>query len=171
MVGSFSADEAEETQKPLFTSLRAPFQISLPCNCRAWRRLRRRLFFRDAILRPAIAACRGRQGLCGGRPGSAGRGNTREAAIRPNKMALHSAEFPFLIPALAVPSQNCFQMSVSIVQFGQKFPVLPLLGNMESRLEPKPEVNQGHLGRARGRMRAFRSDDRVLLGLVAASLV
>src|SRR5580693_6931192 len=30
--------------------------------CLAWRRLRRRLFFRDAILRPAIAACRGRQG-------------------------------------------------------------------------------------------------------------
>ena len=62
MVGGFSADEAEETQKPLFTSLRAPFQISLPCNCLVWRRLRRRLFFRDAILRPAIAACRGRQG-------------------------------------------------------------------------------------------------------------
>ena len=27
----------------------------------------------------------------------------KEAAMRPNKMALHSAEFPFLIPALAVP--------------------------------------------------------------------
>ena len=62
MVGGSSVDEAEETQKPLFTSLRAPFQISLPCNCRARRRLQRRLFFRDAILRPAIAACRGRQG-------------------------------------------------------------------------------------------------------------
>jgi hypothetical protein len=52
-------------------------------------------------------------------------------------MALHSAEFPFLIPALAVPWQNRFQMSVSMVQFGQKLPVLPVLGNMESRLEPK----------------------------------
>src|SRR3984893_12260095 len=43
MVGGFSADEAEETQNPLFTSLRAPFQISLPCHCLAWRRLRLRL--------------------------------------------------------------------------------------------------------------------------------
>jgi len=55
--------------------------------------------------------------------------------MRPKKMALDSAEFPLLIPALAVPWQNSFQMSVSMVQFGQKFPVLPLLRNMESRLE------------------------------------
>ena len=47
-------------------------------------------------------------------------GSTREAAIRPNKMALHSAEFPFLLPALAVPWQNCCQMSVPMVQCDQK---------------------------------------------------
>src|ERR1700740_2002069 len=62
-------------------------------------------------------------------------GNTREAAIRPNNMTLNSAEFPFLIPALAVAWQNCFQMSVSMIQCGQRMRVLPLLGNMESRLE------------------------------------
>ena len=61
MVGGFPPMRWE-TQKPLFTSLRAPFHISLPCNCWAMRRLQRRLFFRDAILRLAIAACRGRQG-------------------------------------------------------------------------------------------------------------
>jgi GH25 family lysozyme M1 (1,4-beta-N-acetylmuramidase) len=33
-------------------------------------------------------------------------------------MALNSAEFPFLIPALAVSWQNSF-MPVSMVQFGQ----------------------------------------------------
>jgi hypothetical protein len=35
-------------------------------------------------------------------------------------MALHSAEFPFSIPAMAVPWQNCFQMSLAMVQFGPK---------------------------------------------------
>jgi hypothetical protein len=41
-------------------------------------------------------------------------------------------------------------MSVSMAQFGQKLPVLPLLGNMKSRLEPKPEEHHGHFHRARG---------------------
>jgi hypothetical protein len=62
-------------------------------------------------------------------------------------------------------------MPVSMVQFGQKLPVLPLFGNMEG-LEPKADEHQGHVGRARGSKESvFRSDDRVLLGLVAASLV
>jgi hypothetical protein len=47
-------------------------------------------------------------------------------------MALHSAEFPLLIPALEVPWQNCFQMSISIVQFGH-IAGSSSLGNMESR--------------------------------------
>ena len=38
MVGGFPPMRWE-TQKPLFTSLRAPFHISLPCNCWAMRRL------------------------------------------------------------------------------------------------------------------------------------
>jgi hypothetical protein len=83
-------------------------------------------------------------------------------------MALHSAEFPFLIPAPAVLLQNCFPMPVSMVQLGGKLPVLPLFGNMES-LEPKPDEHQGMS--LESKESVFRSDDRVLLGLVAASLV
>jgi hypothetical protein len=60
-------------------------------------------------------------------------------------MALHSAEFPFLIPALAVPWQNRFQMSVSMVQFGQK------LRKYGKPAGTETEVHQGHFGRARGK--------------------
>jgi hypothetical protein len=86
-------------------------------------------------------------------------------------MALHSAEFSFLIPSQAVPRQNCFPMPVSMVQFGQKLPVLPLLGNMESGWNRNQKSIRGISVERAEAIRAFSVDDRVLLGLVAASLV
>jgi hypothetical protein len=85
-------------------------------------------------------------------------------------MALHSAEFPFLIPALAIPRQNCFPMSVSMLQFGEKLPVLPLweIGK-PAKTETRREYAtfQSSDGSS---VSVFCSDDRVLLGLIAASL-
>jgi hypothetical protein len=53
----FVLSASGEKAQTFIMSLRAPFQISIPCNCRAWRRLRRRLFcelhFHDRPLRRA----------------------------------------------------------------------------------------------------------------------
>src|ERR1700739_1301056 len=66
-------------------------------------------------------------------------------------MALNSAEFPFLLPALAVPWQNCCQMSVPMVQMRPE-----IAGSSSFSKYGKPagmqnqEVHQGHSGQARG---------------------
>jgi hypothetical protein len=58
-----------------------------------------------------------------------------------------------------------------MVQFGQKLPVLPLFGNMES-LEPKPDEHQGMpLERAEAKRAFFGQMIECLLGIIAASLV
>jgi hypothetical protein len=63
-------------------------------------------------------------------------------------------------------------MPVSMVQFSQKLPVLASFGKLQNWLELIPEENQGHLSRERrGNEGVFCSDDRILLGRVAASLV
>jgi hypothetical protein len=58
-----------------------------------------------------------------------------------------------------------------MVQFGQKLPVLPSW-EIANRLELMPEENQGYFSRERRSNEGFFcSDDRILLGLIAASLV
>jgi hypothetical protein len=70
-------------------------------------------------------------------------------------MALHSAE----ISVFDSRTGSSFAELLPNVSFDRS--IRPEIagsssfGNMESRLEPKPEVHQGHFGRARGRMRAF----------------
>jgi hypothetical protein len=63
-------------------------------------------------------------------------------------------------------------MPVSMAQFSQKLPVLASFGKLQNWLELIPEEDQGHLSRERrGNEGVFCSDDRILLGRVAASLV
>jgi hypothetical protein len=73
-------------------------------------------------------------------------------------MALDSAEFTLLILHWQFLGRIPSKCQVRWFQWGQNFPVLPLLRSMERRagtLEPKREAHQGHFDRARGVMRAF----------------
>ena len=103
---------------------------------------------------------------------ASGRGNTREAAIRPNKMALHSAKISVfdsctgssltkLLPPCRFrwfnPFRNC------------RFSLFWEIGKpAKADARREPEIFQPSDGSNEG---VFCSDDRILLGLIAASLV